>query len=58
MRNAFFLKKEMAFVSEREQFTGLLPFLGMPHFNSSASLTPKYTNEGGSEEPLAKKRSL
>jgi hypothetical protein len=50
MRNEFFLKKDMAFVSESEQFIGLLPLVGMPHFNSSASLTPK--------ESQAKKKSL
>ena len=50
MRNEFFVKKEMAFVSESEQFIGLLPLVGMPHFNSSASLTPK--------ESQAKKKSL
>jgi hypothetical protein len=49
MRNEFFVKKEMVFVSENEQFTGLLPLVGMPHFNSSASLTPK--------ESQAKKKS-
>jgi hypothetical protein len=50
MRNEFFVKKEMVFVSENEQFTGLLPLVGMPHFNSSASLTPK--------DSQAKKRLL
>jgi hypothetical protein len=35
----------MAFVSESEQFIGLLPLVGMPHFNSSASLTPKESQD-------------